>query len=196
MVLALPTLTTLKVRGRLLQFASDSNDPGTAVDQQPTLGTVEFTADYKGIRPLTHPGSKSLVALVPVVASIRADGVVCPPQNGVAPASDEEPTVSADPFTELIAPQGNGFTVEDWSWTAKWRPAPGQKWREFTQVIPAQAAGNVDLSDLAAVTATTGVAVPLLYSVASTTDPLPTGFRVGTDLVRTPDGSIYGTRSV
>lgn len=197
MVLEAPTLTKIKVRGRLLQFGTDSADVGDELDQQPTLGTVEFTCDYPGPRPLVHLASKSFVFPVPVTALIRSDGVVCPPANGVAPIPGEVPPAADDVFVALTAPKGNGFNVEDWTWTARWKPAAGQKWREFTQVIPASDGTQpVDLADLHTTTPTAGVSVPLVYSAGATTDPLPDGFRVGTDLIATPDGVIYATRSI
>lgn len=187
-----PVLNAIKVRGRLLQFGADTDDPGTAPDQQPTLGTVEFTFDYPGPKPLVHIASKAFVSLVPVTALIRADGVVCPPANGVAPLSGEVPLGGDDVFVSLVAPSGNGFNVENWTWTAKWKPAGTQKWREFTQVIPpSDGSEPIDLSDLAATVTSPGVAVPRIYYVANTTDPLPDGFRIGTDAVALPDRSVY-----
>lgn len=192
MVLEAPTLTKIKVRGRLLQFGTDSADVGEELDQQPTLGTVEFTCDYPGPRPLVHLASKSFVFPVPVTALIRSDGVVCPPANGVAPIPGEVPPTADDVFVPLLASWGNGLDVEGWTWTARWKPATGQKWREFTQVIPASdGIEPVDLVDVAATTTSPGVATPRMYFADTEADPLPAGFRYGTDFVALPDLSVY-----
>lgn len=191
-----PTLNKIRVRGRLLQFASDSNDFGTELDQQPTLGTVEFTCDYPGPRPLVHIPSKSFYYPVPVTALIRADGVVCPPANGVAPVPGEIPDSSDDPFVPLTAPQGNGFNVTDWTWTAKWVPGKDQKWKPFEQVIPpSDGSEPVDLTEYGVTAHSPGVAEPITYKVASLND-VPAAYRPGIDLVVTPDGIIHGSRNI
>lgn len=194
MVLEDPALGSFRVQARILIFASDSADPGVELDTLPTLGTVVFKADYRAAKPLVHLASRVMVSPVTITASIRGDGRVVPPANGLAPVKGETLGVDPAPEVRLIAPRGNGLNVEDWTWTATVKPAAGQPWTEFTETLPPATPGELVILGGSTIPASAGVAQAITYPVASEAD-LPPEYRVGIDTYVLPDKIIYGTRN-
>lgn len=176
----------LTVQGHLILGYADSSDAGSAPDAVGANGAVTFTANIRGNDPLVSLPDKIMVAPVAPKATLT-DGYVYAPADG----SESDPAVGAVPGISLIAPQQSSLSVTDWTWTATFTPASGQKWRSFSRVFTGKPGDVVDLAELVATTPAAGVAQMLIYEVATTDPPYPTGFRPGTDWLLTPDGKIW-----
>jgi len=195
MVLEDPVIGSLRVQARLLQFASDSADAGVELDRVATVGTAEFVSDYVGPQPLIHVPTGVMVTPVKVTCRIRSDGWFLPPVNGVAPASDEAPSITASPEIRLIAPLGNDLDVDSWTWTVTVRLEPNGIWSPFAKSftgVPGELVVLGRPGESAA--ASPGIAQPVTYVVASLAE-VPTSYRPGVDLVITPDGTIHRSES-
>lgn len=192
--MAVPNLGALKVSGQLLLGYADSADSDTIPDVGVPLGTVLFEPVIEGNDPLVYLATGAMVRPIPIVATIRSDGYVAPPADGIssdpAPA-DMDPVTTPEPVTKLIAPE-QGFNIQGWSWRATFKPrAIGPTFPQFTRLFTGAPDQSIDLGLALSATPTKGVTPALVYDVDTIAEPYPTGFRPGIDFLLTPDQTLW-----
>lgn len=189
-----PNLGALNVTGRLLLGYADSADTDTTPDIGAPLATVLIEPILEGTDPLVYLADGSMVRPVPVVASIRFDGYVVPPADGISsePApKDLDPVATPVPVVRLIAPQ-QGFDVQAWSWRATFKPVGGgPSFAAFSRVFSGAPGETVDLGRAKSTAPPKAVTPALAYDVDTVAEPYPEGFRPGIDFLLTPDQTLW-----
>jgi len=180
----------LTVTGQMVLGIADSNDAGSSPDQVSAIASVVFTPVFPSSDPLVAVSDDMLVAAQEITCTLRSDGKLVPPGDGVSSAPDP----AATPAVQLIAPnQPLSLNFTGWDWMMKVSPAGGQTWRPFTKYFSGAPGDSLSMAQIVAASAapTAGVLSAMVYDAATTAEPYPDGFRPGIDLLLTPDGKLW-----
>lgn len=179
----------LTVTGRAVLGLADSNDAGGQPDQVAATATVTFTPVLGNVDSLVAVSDDLLVLPQAITCTLRSDGRLVPPSDGVKAPPDPD----AEPEVHLIAPNQASLSYTGWSWQASFAPIQPQSWNPFRRVFSGAPGDTISLAQLVATTPSAGVLSALIYEVPTTDEPFPSGYRVGVDLLLTPDGKLWST---
>lgn len=183
------TVGYLTVKGRLVTGGADSIDVGNQPDMTYGMGTVEFTSNVAGGGPVIITDADPANALMyfpqMVTCGLDATGQIVSPVDGLQGAA------STDPGVRLPAPNQSVFQPNNWTWTATFKPAVGQTWSQFSRVFDGAPGDIVYVPTLVLQQPQAGVLQGLVYTVLTTAEPYPSGFRPGVDWLLTPDKKLW-----
>ncbi|KRC52118.1 hypothetical protein ASE16_03460 [Leifsonia sp. Root227] len=179
----------LTVTGRGVLALADSNDVGEAPDQVTALATITFTPNLSGVDVLTSVADDMFIFPQTIKCTLNSDGRLVPPSDGVS----ADPDPGAPTEVQLIAPQQNSLNYTGWTWTAKFAPVAPQNWQTFQRSFTGAPGDDISLAQVITQNPVPGVLQALVYPVATTAEPFPNGYRVGVDLLLTPDNKLWRT---
>lgn len=184
------TLGYLTVTGRGVIATADSSDVGDQPDMVMALANVRFEPTLS-VSALVSLADDMFILPQKITATLNSDGRLVPPADGVSSA----PSVSAPTHLQLLAPNQSSLNYTGWQWLATLTPIAPQNWQPFTCRFSGEPDEEVSLAQkiAAQAAATPGVLQALVYDVATTDEPFPDGYRIGVDLLLTPDNKLWST---
>lgn len=181
----------LTVSGKASLGLADSNDAGEQPDRVAATAIVTFTPLLGTQDVIVAVADDEIVMPQPIKCTLDSTGRLVPPADGVGAAPDP----SAPKYVQLIAPNQASLNYTGWSWRATFAPIAPQNWNPFSRVFTGAPGDTVSLAQLTATTPSPGVLSALIFEVATTAEPFPAGYRVGVDLLLTPDGNLWSTEA-
>lgn len=182
------TLGYLTVTGRGVLALGDSNDVGNQPDQVTALARIVFEPAFN-VDVLTSLPDDMFVFAQKVTCIFNSDGRLVPPADGVS----SPPDPAAPTYVSLIAPNQASLSSQGWDWVASFNPIAPQTWAPFKRVFTGAPGDVISLAQVIRTQPNPGVLQALVFDVATTAEPFPTGYRIGIDLLLTPDNKLWST---
>lgn len=177
----------LTVTARGVRALADSNDAGNQPDMAVAVATVTFVPYLQG-QVLTSLTDDMFVFPETIKCVLDSNGRLVPPTDGIS----ANPDPAGPTQLQLIAPQQASLNFTGWSWIAKFAPI-GQGWDPFQRSFTGAPGDVISLAQVITSNPSPGALQALVYSVATTSEPFPEGYRVGVDLLLTPDNKLWRT---
>lgn len=182
----------LTVTGRGVLGYADSADVGDQPDQVVAVATITFVPVVTGVDALVSLPDDMFIFPQTIKCSLNSNGRLVPPADGLS----SDPAPSAVTHVQLIAPRQDSLNFQGWSWLAKFSPpSSAAGWNPFQRAFTGAPGDEISLAQVIATTPAPGVLQALVYDVATTDEPFPDGYRVGIDLLLTPDNKLWRTEA-